>query len=284
MKLIDLIVNVLENSSEPLQHKEIVERVCSHLFAKSCSELQRVKVPASAVARCLTKNTTGVKPILGVIDEDKASFRRYYLLNINDSFQNLKEADLHSILAKFLFTRGIYAKTIQASKITKKNEKTFTWTNPDMVGVKPIILQWNSFFQKEVQKLGIFSTKVLEFYSFEIKLKLDKSNLVQSYFQAVSNSSWANYNYLVVADLDSRTSFLEELKRLNKGYGIGLILLDIQSPEKSRIIIDAREKEIVEINFMNFLSTYNTDFLEFIQECLSIVENKSINTNVFDKI
>ena len=159
-----------------------------------------------------------------------------------------------------------------------------TWTNPDIVGVKPIILDWNSFFQNEVQKLGIFSTKVLEFYSFELKLKIDKASLIENYFQAVSNSSWANYNYLVVGDLDRKLSFIDELKRLNKGYGIGVIKLNIDDPIDSEIIVEAREKENVDVNFMNFLSTNNQDFLDFMRECLSIVENKKINKNIFDKI
>ncbi|MCS6795331.1 MAG: hypothetical protein RMJ97_04420 [Raineya sp.] len=284
MRLIELIVKVLEEATHPLQQKEIVERVLSHVSAKDCSELQRVKVPASAIARCITKYSSGVTPILGIADSEKASFKRYYLLNSNHNAINLKEIDLHPILAKYLYNQGIYAKTIQASKNIKRGEKTLVWTNPDMVGVKPVILQWNSFFQKEVEKLGIFSTKVLEFYSFEIKVKIDKSNLVESYFQAVSNSSWANFNYLVTADLDNQKSFIQELKRLNKGYGIGVILLDAKHPEHSSVIVEAREKEVAEINFMNFLSTYNTDFLKFMNECLSIVKNKTINTNFFDKL
>ncbi|PKQ66866.1 hypothetical protein [Raineya orbicola] len=283
MKLIDLIANVLESSPIPLQQKEIVEKVLSHPWAHDCIELQRVRVPASAVARCLTKHTTGKRPIIGILDEEKASFRKYYLIGQKNALTNLTEADLHPLLSKFLRFKGIFSKTIQASKIVRKNEKTLIWTNPDVVGVKPVILQWNKFFQREVEKLGIFSTKVLEFYSFELKLKVDKSNLVQSYFQAVSNSSWANFNYLVAADLDMRANFLDELKRLNKGYGIGIILLNIHEPENSQVIVEAKEKEVVEINFMNFLSTYNSDFLEFIQECLAIVENKTINIKFFDQ-
>jgi hypothetical protein len=66
----------------------------------------------------------------------------------------------------------------------------------------------------------MLSTKVIQFYSFELKLKIDKSNITECYFQAVSNSSWANFGYLVVSDLDTDSFFLSNLARLNNGYGI----------------------------------------------------------------
>lgn len=285
MKLIEIIADILAQSPTPLQQNEIYNLVENHQDTYLCTEYLRVKVRKSAIARCLTKHTSGIKPIIGIVDEEKTSYKRYYLLNALKQQNTLKEIDLHPILAKFLFGKlGIYSKTIQATKIIKKTQKSLTWTNPDMVGIKPIILNWNDFFRNEVEKLGLFSNKVLEFYSFEIKLKIDKSNLVESYFQAVSNSSWANFNYLVVEDLDMKPSFIDELKRLNKGYGIGIIRLDVHKPQESTIVVDAKENEHVEVNFMNFLSSHNTDFLNFMQECKSIVENKKINTAIFDKI
>ena len=285
MKLIDLLVDVLANATKPLVQSEIYNLVELHSQKTLCTEYMKVKVGASAVARCLTKYTVGTNPTIGIIDDGKASYRRYYLLNSQYGSSILREIDLHPILVKYVFERfGIYAKTIQATKIISKNEKSMTWTNPDIVAVNPVLLNWNLFFQNEVKKLGIFSTKVLEFYSFELKLKIDKSSLIENYFQAVSNSSWANYNYLVVGDLDKKPSFIDELKRLNKGYGIGVIKLNIENPAQSEIIVEAREKENVDVNFMNFLSSNNVDFLEFMEECLSIVENKEINLNVFDKI
>jgi hypothetical protein len=285
MKLIEIIADILAQSTTPLQQNEIYDLVENHQDTYLCTEYLRVKVRKSAIARCLTKYTSGVKPTIGIVDEEKASYKKYYLLNVQTQQNSLKEIDLHPILAQFIYERfGVYSKTIQATKIIKKTQKSLTWTNPDMVGVKPILLNWNDFFRKEVEKLGLFSTKVLEFYSFEIKLKIDKANLVESYFQAVSNSSWANYNYLVVEDLDNRPSFIDELKRLNKGYGIGIIRLNVQKPKESTIIVEAKEKENVEVNFMNFLSSNNVDFLDFMQECKSIVDNKIINTTIFDKI
>ncbi|GHT24791.1 hypothetical protein AGMMS4957_18430 [Bacteroidia bacterium] len=55
MKLIDLIVDVLSNSSHPLLQSEILEAAENHKNYTNCQELQRVQVKSSAVARCLSK-------------------------------------------------------------------------------------------------------------------------------------------------------------------------------------------------------------------------------------
>ena len=160
---------------------------------------------------------------------------------------------------------NVYCKTINALKTLKSKDKIRKWTNPDIVGVNPVILNLNPLFQKEVEKLGMTSTKVVRFYSFELKLKIDKSNITECYFQAVSNSSWANLGYLVVGDLDTDAIFISNLERLNNGYGIGIIKLNIDNPSKSEVIVSAREREVVDINFMNFLSEMNHDFYNFIE-------------------
>jgi len=145
------------------------------------------------------------------------------------------------------------------------------------MGINPIL-------QDEVVKMGILSSKVIEFYSFELKVKIDNNNVTESYFQAVSNSSWANYGYLVVSDLDTNTTFLSNLERLNNAYGIGIIKLNINDPDKSEIIISAHKNETVDINFINFLTGINKDFCIFIQDVIDIINDKKINTTKFDKI
>lgn len=139
-------------------------------------------------------------------------------------------------------------------------------------------------FQQEIEHLGLFSTKVMQFYSFELKLKIDKSNITECYFQAVSNSSWSNFGYLVVGDIDTDPAFLANLTRFNNGYGVGVILLNMNNPQKSEIIVSARERESVDINFMNFLSEMNMDFYEFISTAIDIVKNKSIDNLKFDTV
>ncbi|WP_338982612.1 hypothetical protein [Spiroplasma endosymbiont of Eupeodes luniger] len=107
------------------------------------------------------------------------------------------ERDLHSVVVKFLHNSAfnISSKTIFHELSSKKVSGKNKWLHPDIVGVH---FPFNDFSKKtlKLQKeyLGSLKTK---FYSFELKKELSFANLRESYFQAVSNSSWANEGYLV---------------------------------------------------------------------------------------
>src|SRR3989344_3562319 len=284
MKLVNLIIDILEKSYVPLKQGEILALAEKYHSYKDCIELQKVQVPLSAVARCLTKYSGGSKPVFGIYFEgrDKKSQKRFFLKTKDiPEVKNIPESSLHPYLVQFAHERfNVYCKTINALKVLKKKDKIGKWTNPDIVGVNQVIL--NPLFQKEVEKLGIVSTKVIQFYSFELKLRIDKSNITECYFQAVSNSSWSNFGYLVVGDLDTDSTFLSNLMRLNHGYGVGVIKLDLDNPSKSEVIVSAREREIVDINFMNFLSGINHDFYRFVEISSGIIADKTINKEDFD--
>ena len=288
MKLVNLIIDILEKSYVPLKQGEILALAEKYHSYKDCIELQKVQVPLSAVARCLTKYSGGSKPVFGIYFEgrDKKSQKRFFLKTKDiPEVKNIPESSLHPYLVQFAHERfNVYCKTINALKVLKKKDKIGKWTNPDIVGVNPVILNLNPLFQKEVEKLGIVSTKVIQFYSFELKLRIDKSNITECYFQAVSNSSWSNFGYLVVGDLDTDSTFLSNLMRLNHGYGVGVIKLDLDNPSKSEVIVSAREREIVDINFMNFLSGINHDFYRFVEISSGIIADKTINKEDFDYI
>ena len=260
MRLINLIVEALKNIKYPLTQGEILELIEKNPKHKYCEEFSRVAVPRSAIARQLTKYSSGSKPII-----KKVEARKFQLIAEDVPNETLlKEFDLHPILVKFAFDRfNVYSKTINAVKIKTRGNKINKWSNPDIAGINFSLLNLNDLFQSEVEKQGIVSNKVAQFFSFELKLKIDKSNLTECYFQAVSNSSWANFGYLVVGDLDKNKNFISNLVRLNSGYGIGIIHLNINEPEKSEIIVSAREREAVDINFMNYLSSINEDFYNF---------------------
>jgi len=288
MKLVELIIDILGKSEAPLKQGEILSLAEKHPAYKYCNELRNVHVPLSAVARCLTKYSGGSNPVFGIYFEgrDKQSQKRFFLKTKNiPEVKTIPESNLHPYLVKFAKERfNVYCKTINALKFIKKRDKIGKWTNPDIVGINPVILNLNPLFQKEVEKLGIVSTKVVQFYSFELKLKIDKSNVTECYFQAVSNSSWANLGYLVVGDLDTDPIFLSNLTRMNNGYGIGIIKLDLDNPSNSEIIVSAREREIIDINFMNFLSGINHDFYDFVESASNMITTKEVKAKDFDKL
>src|SRR3989338_10089797 len=280
MRLINLIVEALKNIKYPLTQGEILELIEKNPKHKYCEEFTRVAVPRSAIARQLTKYSSGAKPVI-----KKVGARKFELITDDVPEETLlREYDLHPVLVKFVFDRfNVYSKTINALKVKNRGNKINKWSNPDVVGANFSLLNLNDIFQSEVEKQGLISNKVAQFFSFELKLKIDKSNLTECYFQAVSNSSWANFGYLVVGDLDKDKNFISNLIRLNSGYGIGVIHLNINEPEKSEIIVSARERGEVDINFMNYLSGINKDFYNFIKDSKKIISSKKIENDFFDK-
>lgn len=100
-------------------------------------------------------------------------------------------------------------------------------------------------------------------FSFELKKELSFSNLKKSYFQAVSNSSWANEGYLVVFDIDDEV--LNELRRLNQSFGIGVIKLESEI-SNSKILLPAKEREIDMQTLNMLIDNSPEDFEPFIKD------------------
>jgi len=88
-------------------------------------------------------------------------------------------------------------------------------------------------------------------------------NLRESYFQAVSNSSWAHEGYLVAVDVDWE-DVREEYRRLNKAFGIGLIRLDVDAVDKSEILFPSRIEESIDWDTVNRIAVANKHFRQFL--------------------
>ncbi len=122
-------------------------------------------------------------------------------------------------------------------------------------------------------------------FSFELKKELSFSNLKGSYFQAVSNSSWANEGYLVF--FEEKDKVLGELRRLNQSFGIGVIKLE-SDISNSKILLPAKEREI-DIPTLNMLVEQSPeDFKPFMEKINNQIK-KGLDTavdmeNFFDPV
>lgn len=105
----------------------------------------------------------------------------------------------------------------------------------------------------------------LRLWSFEVKLLINRSNARETYFQAVSNSSWANYGYLVASAFEGADT-LKELGILYAVHGIGIIRLDVNAPSESEILVPARERRDVEWPMCSRLAHENADFRSFMRK------------------
>jgi hypothetical protein len=142
------------------------------------------------------------------------------------------------------------------------------WLYPDLVGMEAMMEGWAEAIKDCVKQYANIKAKL---WSFEVKVKINHSNVRESFFQALSNSSWAHYGYLVAFSLveskDSNTS--RELEILSARHGIGFILLNINESEKGRILIPAKERLEIDWNMANRLVKENSDFKHFIKEVTS---------------
>jgi hypothetical protein len=124
----------------------------------------------------------------------------------------------------------------------------------------------------------------LRLFSFEIKKTLAKANYRESFFQALSNSSWAHEGYLVAADIKQDDELMSELSRLTSSFGIGIIQLDLEDIDSSQILFPARSRPLLDWETINKLSEQNPDFEKFIQDVRIDFESKRIHRSEFDEI
>lgn len=209
-------------------------------------------------------------------------------LNNDSRATKFNDGDLHRILAYFINSNPNFnalPKTINHRKRenTNNNTKGYNeWLYPDMVAVS--FEEFNSdTTYKFLEKFKNFPIKI---YSFELKIKLTVSDFREYYFQAVSNSSWANEGYLVALDIDeSDEELIELITKTALSFGIGVLSLDSENIEQSKIIAPAKFKEILDFNLVDELSYKNEDFKKFIKTINDYdVENKTRYKGEFDKI
>lgn len=175
--------------------------------------------------------------------------------------KNYSEQELYPLLIKYLNKQfnllclRIDEKT--SSNINGKNGNQ--WLHPDVVAMKAIDQNWDNSV-KDCMKQS--SSQNVELWSFEVKIKLESSNVRMSFFQAVSNSSWANEGYLVATQIAENVQ--EELRVLSALHGIGVILLDPNNILQSKVILPARHRIDIDWQSVNRIVTVNKNFKEYI--------------------
>lgn len=193
---------------------------------------------------------------------------------------NIHERDLHPYLAYYAYYKlGVYVKTIYHEKSNRKNYTQ--WLHPDLIGLYFPVESWEDEVISVSHMLADIPVKL---FSFEMKKEINISNLREYFFQAVSNSSWANEGYLVVLEISDNEEFLKELKRLSSSFGIGVIKLNIVNPDFSEILFSAQQKNSLDWDTINKLCKENPDFREFLKDIRIDINGGKIHNNEYDKI
>jgi hypothetical protein len=200
--------------------------------------------------------------------------------NVKTSYN---ERDLHILLSTFLYSNphfNCYTKTIY-HEISKKNKKGYNkWLHPDLVG---IYFPFDKFQTNILKLLETLKENAYKLFSFEIKVELNFSNLRQYYFQAVSNSSWAHEGYLVALKIEDEPLLMDEIRRLNNAFGIGIIKLDAKNIEQSEILFSAKSSDFLDWETIDRLTEENSDFKSFIEDLMEDIKLGKVKSK-YDKI
>jgi hypothetical protein len=300
--VLDYAADVLQTAKAPLLYQEIWADDIGKPFASKLN--LKGKTPWA---------TLGARLFVDVRDNPNSKFikvgknpARFFLASRASELKDLKttldkldnptphitsskeytERDLHPLLAYYAYTntdfnkgKAIYTKTIFHEK-SKKNGFN-EWVHPDMVGFYIPIDDWN---EKLLELNDISDSNSIKLYSFELKKRIDKSNYREFFFQAVSNSSWSNEGYLVAAEIKEDDDLYSELERLSGSFGIGIIRLDLEDIDSSRVIFPAKQKNRLDWELMNKLCEQNPDFELFIDDITKDFKVKTIHKNQYDKI
>ncbi|PDX47957.1 HrgA protein [Helicobacter pylori] len=178
----------------------------------------------------------------------------------------MHERDLHPFLTYMAYYNEnlkCYTKTIFHEESLKSPKGMDRWLYPDMVGVRFLHAEWSN--ENLIAFSKKFDTLPIKLVSFELKKEISVHNCRECYFQAISNSSWANEGYLVGRHIDTHNpQLMDLLKRLHASFGIGVI--DLRTNEdKSAILLNAKYKEKIDYTMAQELSTKNEKFSGFLK-------------------
>lgn len=174
-----------------------------------------------------------------------------------------REHDLYPLLGRFLAAEwGLFCKRIdEKTASNKRGPQGNQWLFPDLVAMEDLTAGLTPEVRDWVNEAGAQKTRL---WAFEVKLLLNRSNVRESFFQTVSNSSWANFGYLVASDIQAGDT-IKELRMLAALHGVGVIRLDKSNPTESEVLIPARERSEIDWANANRLAAENKDFLTVVK-------------------
>ena len=183
------------------------------------------------------------------------------------------ERDLHPVLAAYVRDEPHFAarvRTIFHESSKKAPKGVNEWLHPDMVGV---YFPFGKYGKETLSLQKELAVNSVRFFAFELKLKLDFSNLRECFFQAVSNSSWANEGYLVAWKIADDAKLKDELRRLSNAFGIGVIRLSCLNPRNSEILFPATSREHLDWSTVDRLANENDKMSKLLEHVTGSVKS-----------
>jgi hypothetical protein len=287
MNFLELAEKVLQKTQKPMKAAEIWQYAANNGLSHEVSS--HGKTPWSTIAARIyvDKRDNPNSPF----EVTQTRPKKFILKGINYSEadhepdvaetsekKGFAEKDLHSILTYYAYYHlQCYTKTINQSRSKKK--EFMEWVHPDLVGVHFPLEEW----EREVADFSeVMTGTPIKLFAFELKKSLSNNNLRESFFQTVSNASWANEGYLVAAEIAEDEEFKNELKRLSAAFGIGIIQLDTEDPDASSMLFPAKKNQL-DWETINKLAV-NRDFKQFLERVKNDVKSKEVIKERYDKV
>lgn len=286
----EAILQSLENLKKPSTSGEIYHHIIDHDYYKfggktpastvaaesgyfirnGDSRVKRIKRSDGTFLYYLTKqeNEIGIENLTGLTKT---------LVAETSSKEPFKERDLHILFSTFLKGENVLSKTIFHEHSLSKNDRHQKWIHPDMIGVR-FIKHSSSTSQSFLKAVNRKDTFVINSYELKKQINTDYE-LKESFFQAVSNSSWANHGYLVTFSFNE--SLKEEMKRLNQSFGIGILKIEAY-PHETKVIFPAKRNEL-DFSTIDKLCIINSDFNQFIAQVQKLITADEVYFNAIEK-
>jgi hypothetical protein len=293
MTIKEAIIKVLEEQNKALTYLEVLEKIDD----KKYIDWSNAKTPTDTInaqlGHFIRKNDSRVKRVKGKKGFEYYSSKYENEINLSEIiekddlekkeiFKNYQERHLHKLLSSYLKSQSIYSKTIFHEKSANSKDDYQKWIHPDMIGINFLNLKNKSSnaLMKVINKADAF-----DLISYEIKREIKSDyELKKCFFQAVSNSSWSNYGYLVAFEISK--NLMDEMERLNQSFGIGIIELK-SNPYESKVLFMSKYREL-DFKTIDKLCEINPDFEKFINqtETMLIAPDKYIKATrkVFDEL
>lgn len=300
-----MIINVLQaNPGKQFTARQLAQKIIDHYSAELAEKRKNPRFTSDEdFLSQITAEVGGSRTVKAkamcpqVMTRDKPRPRLFYwgetVVEKTDSnvapeptieTVSLTEHSLYPILIDYLSQEeGLLCRRIDEKR--SSNNKGLGgnhWLYPDIVALEPLDKEWDDVVQNCVRHS---EGRLTRLWSFEVKKQLNRSNVRECFFQAVSNSSWAHFGYLVATEIneDKQRSVERELQMLCALHGIGVILLDPHDFSNSQTLIPARERTSVDWQSVNRLVEENRDFKDFIELVGEYHQTGKIHNSLWNK-
>lgn len=289
LTLREMVLSVLQGNEQPLKPSEIAaiikERYPDYCAQKSSATTQSNFNVAAQIASEISANSKQWMQRHQQLKSSDETPRTYWweaqegddpnaavaVSQVAASSSATAAFDEHSLYPKLAaYLWGMKARKLYPKRIDEKTSSNTNGSNgnkalhPDVVALEDLMPHptWTSEMKNWATRSGAPRAKL---WSFEVKIKISSiADARDSYFQAVANSAWANYGYLVATHISDKA--LGELKILTDLHGVGVILLDTDNPvDESTVKLAARERSAIDWGSCNRIASQNSDFKKFIE-------------------